>query len=913
MDSTTQEWNQGPRVRSSDSHHQSGPRGGRSHLSLPRNDSNQQQRQQQLHPRIKSPSPLKAQELQEQLQSQRQLVPDSITRFSAPHVYRRPSYPATNKPTSYQETTTHRDLDTTTMMTTTSKTLVDRVVTFDKRFDGHQYPEEVCGKPGQNNNYQLDTSRMRNHSQSGGSNAFMSNHAISGRNDLFSEGLRGQRQIHHASNGNGVEIPESSSTKTSTIAHTVSTRHQSATDRTRISPLQIGNKQGSPSSSGNETRKRRSDGDDDDNGEDDSHGKVWMARRESITSSCATTRILPPPPSNIARTARLGVSSGIVGLNSADNLDLDKRIKDLQSSLASRQGQQRHPQQQRQRRKYEQMRRINTITCQEPSRKDEKEEEDYDKSSKRRHYQQRQLENQQRNQYPVDECDESIRDNTSLKDENNSIISKGDSRDNSAFFPHEPSNVTAIADDDNELHIHGSSTLGSRVIYGDGTHKRNDEDDDNLHNLQHIRDEIQDMLTELELSKLESRQIQQWIVERSNQERKLRKKWLTTDSESHRKLLLLQSQSQSQPDQLSQKYQFQRQNEHADQKKKTKTTATTPSTKKPSSSRSLKNPHPTSYRGGSVVVSRDNRVSSRSLRSKSSSLLSLSSSSSSSPHETKESSVDSVEYQTSSDNTTLRYDNHWMNTTKRNRAHVPVRERRRKIKGDSTDRKDLTGYYSSSCISASSEYRDPNKPENPVVKQNDEVSDPENFSVALLEGRRQSRCCSRFLMFFPWRRLVWFGIWLTMSLVAHIVLMGYLFRPMVPLENVAHAHNGNDKSAEQRYNPRVWYKGRDYIAGQPGFYTSLSDGFGTDSLTYCHDMIQIPDMLDDKSFASKMLRYSLESIDRAHVLWESLPWTKKDQQLLYSQARDLWTRVRKIAQRRNKKNTINWDLAQQVQ
>jgi hypothetical protein len=38
----------------------------------------------------------------------------------------------------------------------------------------------------------------------------------------------------------------------------------------------------------------------------------------------------------------------------------------------------------------------------------------------------------------------------------------------------------------------------------------------------------------------------------------------------------------------------------------------------------------------------------------------------------------------------------------------------------------------------------------------------------------------------------------------------------------------------------IVYKGRDYIAGQPGFMTFLEDGFGTETLAFCHDLVEFP-------------------------------------------------------------------------
>lgn len=38
----------------------------------------------------------------------------------------------------------------------------------------------------------------------------------------------------------------------------------------------------------------------------------------------------------------------------------------------------------------------------------------------------------------------------------------------------------------------------------------------------------------------------------------------------------------------------------------------------------------------------------------------------------------------------------------------------------------------------------------------------------------------------------------------------------------------------------IVYKGRDYVAGQPGFMTFLEDGFGTETLAFCHDLLEFP-------------------------------------------------------------------------
>ncbi|KAG0029548.1 hypothetical protein BGZ82_007854 [Podila clonocystis] len=301
-------------------------------------------------------------------------------------------------------------------------------------------------------------------------------------------------------------------------------------------------------------------------------------------------------------------------------------------------------------------------------------------------------------------------------------------------------------------------------------------EDDARHDLRNIRDEIHDMLAALERSKvsefesemrMESRQMQQWIVERSDLERQLREEWSANTSEAQR--LLLQQQ---------------RQIELASQR--------------------------TSSKGLHEL-----RTSRRHIR-KSKELTSS--------QEAKESSIDDVDL--ISDSTipppTL--------TKKRNRTHRLV-HRPHSMEFDQA-------HISSD---ASSEYRDPEKPEN-------------------LMG--------------PGKMAADYGS-----------------------EGVPPATN----------------RRRDYVSGHLGFYTFLSDGFGTDSLAYCHDMVHYPGH-EDKSWGSSLLRYTLDGIDHAHVQWVTLSkvsWNGKPlQKKLHAHWSPLADRIRRMIGKKSKDETLDWVFAE---
>lgn len=120
------------------------------------------------------------------------------------------------------------------------------------------------------------------------------------------------------------------------------------------------------------------------------------------------------------------------------------------------------------------------------------------------------------------------------------------------------------------------------------------------------------------------------------------------------------------------------------------------------------------------------------------------------------------------------------------------------------------------------------------------------------------------------------------------------------------------KNRQEHRAPFIRYKGRDYVSGQPGFYTFLSDGFGTDSLAYCHDMVHYPGH-EDKSWGSSLLRYALDGIDHAHERWASLPevsWNGPLQQL-HGHWSPLADRIKRMTRRKSKDDTLDWVFAEQ--
>ncbi|KAK5810003.1 hypothetical protein F5H01DRAFT_368789 [Linnemannia elongata] len=72
-------------------------------------------------------------------------------------------------------------------------------------------------------------------------------------------------------------------------------------------------------------------------------------------------------------------------------------------------------------------------------------------------------------------------------------------------------------------------------------------------------------------------------------------------------------------------------------------------------------------------------------------------------------------------------------------------------------------------------------------------------------------------------------LWLVFLVVVQIVVMGLLFRPI--------ASKILDKGQVQKPGT-ITYKGRDYVADRPGYMTFLEDGFGTETLAFCQDLLE---------------------------------------------------------------------------
>ncbi|KAG0089040.1 hypothetical protein BGZ92_005374 [Podila epicladia] len=256
--------------------------------------------------------------------------------------------------------------------------------------------------------------------------------------------------------------------------------------------------------------------------------------------------------------------------------------------------------------------------------------------------------------------------------------------------------------------------------------------------------------------------------------------------------------------------------------------------------------------------------------------------------EAKESSIDEVEL--TSDSTipppTL--------AKKRNRTHV--------LAGQPNRMEFEQDNFSSD---ASSEYRDPGKPENPVSLGNKATDDGSDGAQPTtnrhgIVGKR-----------FPWR-VVRICFWILFTFALHVALMGLLFRPIALVEDGSRSGVAVKNRREHRAHS-IRYKGRDYVSGQPGFYTFLSDGFGTDSLAYCHDMVHYPG-LEDKSWGSSLLRYTLDAIDHAHAQWVSLSKVCWNGKPLQNKLQPLWSpfadRIKRMMRKKSNDETLDWVFAE---
>ncbi|KAG0381060.1 hypothetical protein BGX24_000038 [Mortierella sp. AD032] len=71
---------------------------------------------------------------------------------------------------------------------------------------------------------------------------------------------------------------------------------------------------------------------------------------------------------------------------------------------------------------------------------------------------------------------------------------------------------------------------------------------------------------------------------------------------------------------------------------------------------------------------------------------------------------------------------------------------------------------------------------------------------------------------------------LAFLVTVQIVVMGLLFRPT--------SNKNLDKGQPQKAGA-ISYKGRDYWADYPGYMMYLEDGFGTETLAFCHDLLEV--------------------------------------------------------------------------
>ncbi|KAG0025545.1 hypothetical protein BGZ81_007086 [Podila clonocystis] len=233
-------------------------------------------------------------------------------------------------------------------------------------------------------------------------------------------------------------------------------------------------------------------------------------------------------------------------------------------------------------------------------------------------------------------------------------------------------------------------------------------------------------------------------------------------------------------------------------------------------------------------------------------------------------------------------------TKKRNRTHLLV-HRHHSMEFD----------HAHISSDASSEYRDPEKPEN-LMGPRKMTADYGLEGVPPATNRRE----------FGGKRCLWGVIricfWMLFTFALHIVLMGLLFRPIALVEDGSRSGIA-DKNRQEHRAHSIRYKGRDYASGHLGFYTFLSDGFGTDSLAYCHDMVHYPGH-EDKSWGSSLLRYTLDAIDHAHAQWATLfkvSWNGKPlQKKLYAHWSPLADRIRRMIGKKSKDETLDWVFAE---
>ncbi|KAF9116845.1 hypothetical protein BGX27_009726 [Mortierella sp. AM989] len=189
---------------------------------------------------------------------------------------------------------------------------------------------------------------------------------------------------------------------------------------------------------------------------------------------------------------------------------------------------------------------------------------------------------------------------------------------------------------------------------------------------------------------------------------------------------------------------------------------------------------------------------------------------------------------------------------------------------------------------AESEYRDPTKRVHMDFSTGDNCSDTlVDVSSGRKEGdkNRTNYICTRIVM-----RSFWFLFWVLVFAATQLVVMGILFRPQTALNNSLIPDHKNVPKT-------VNHKARDYVANQIGFYTFLDDGFGMDTLAYCHDLWEFPsdprsvqrDIPSSFIRAQRMLTKAVSSIsDTMNGLYYRL---SRPLQTCWNLTQDTWQRV----------------------
>ncbi|KAG0235823.1 hypothetical protein BGW42_004666 [Actinomortierella wolfii] len=104
-------------------------------------------------------------------------------------------------------------------------------------------------------------------------------------------------------------------------------------------------------------------------------------------------------------------------------------------------------------------------------------------------------------------------------------------------------------------------------------------------------------------------------------------------------------------------------------------------------------------------------------------------------------------------------------------------------------------------------------------------------------------------MYNPIRWLFKVCFWMLVLMILQVWVIDLFFLPPTTRAPIATNMPTSPSSSSTHQLVNVaHYKNRDYIADQPGYYTVANDGFGTETLAYCHDLARLEYLEQDLAY-----------------------------------------------------------------